>query len=352
MKILFYYRGCESLGVGYLMAALGAAGHEVKLAFDPGLDDNLYVRLPALAPLNRVDRMLRSAAAFGPDLVAFSVPSNLFPFVRAFMERLRTVISAPFILGGPHPTLLPEYVIRDPLVDMICIGEGEAPLTALAADLEAGRCGKDVPGLWVKDRGALHKNRPAKPITDLDRLPLPNKEPFYKAGCFRNRVSVLTSRGCPFRCTFCCNIALNKASGAGLPLVRHRSVEGVVKEVREWKSRYRPRAIWFCDDVFGTRLSWLESFTPAFRRAVDLPFDDALYLALADSFKPALDFFFDKPAYERLHEAGHFVTSAQRQVDAQQAEELTAKLADSETEGEAASALTEELAELKRRLAL
>ena len=86
--------------------------------------------------------------------------------------------------------------------------------------------------------------------------------------------------------------------------------------------------------------------------AVDLPFDDALYLALADSFRPALDFFFDKPSYERLHEAGHFVTSVERQADAQRAEELAAKPGDGDQDGEAAPTETEELAELKRRLAL
>ena len=81
MNVLFYYRGSESLGVGYLMAALREAGHRAELVFDPGVDDTLFLRAPLLRRLNRYDLMLAKARRFDPDLIAFSVLTNLYPFV-------------------------------------------------------------------------------------------------------------------------------------------------------------------------------------------------------------------------------------------------------------------------------
>ena len=56
MKVLFWYRGIESLGLGYLMSMLKHHGHEVDLIFEPGLDDNTVFNFPALARLNRHER--------------------------------------------------------------------------------------------------------------------------------------------------------------------------------------------------------------------------------------------------------------------------------------------------------
>ena len=72
MRVLFYYRGIENLGVGYLMSMLKAHGHEIDLIFDPGLDDNLFVKMPHLAWMNRHEALLERAVAFKPDLVAMA----------------------------------------------------------------------------------------------------------------------------------------------------------------------------------------------------------------------------------------------------------------------------------------
>ena len=58
VRVLFYYRGIENLGVGYLMSMLKAHGHEIDLIFDPGLDDNLFIKMPHLAWMNRHEALL------------------------------------------------------------------------------------------------------------------------------------------------------------------------------------------------------------------------------------------------------------------------------------------------------
>ena len=70
LRVLFYYRGIESLGVGYLMSMLKHHGHEVDLIFEPGLDDNGVPPGPAArAPSTATDALIERAKAFDPDLV-------------------------------------------------------------------------------------------------------------------------------------------------------------------------------------------------------------------------------------------------------------------------------------------
>ena len=79
MRVLFYYRGIESLGVGYLMSMLKHHGHQVDLIFEPGLDDNGYVRVPALGVFNRTDALMERAKAFNPTWCASALRPTFGP---------------------------------------------------------------------------------------------------------------------------------------------------------------------------------------------------------------------------------------------------------------------------------
>ena len=72
MRVLFYCRGVEQLGVGYMMSYLREQGHEVELLFDPGFDNNFYYKLDFLSVFNRWDKLMAKARAWRPDLAAFS----------------------------------------------------------------------------------------------------------------------------------------------------------------------------------------------------------------------------------------------------------------------------------------
>src|SRR5213594_2872180 len=100
MRVLFYYRGIENLGVGYLMSMLKHHGHEIDLIFDPGFDDNLYLKAPSLAWLNRHEALLERAVAFKPDLIAMGSLTNLWPFCSTMAAKLKEKIGAPILVGG------------------------------------------------------------------------------------------------------------------------------------------------------------------------------------------------------------------------------------------------------------
>jgi len=272
MRVLFYYRGFESIGIEYLSAVLKAAGHETDLIFDPGFDDNNYMRLPFLRKLNRVDRMLRKTRDFRPDLICFSCLTNLYPYVSRMAALLKAETGKPVLVGGPHPSALPEFVLKNPHVDMICLGEGEEAVVELANRLEAGESVRDVRNIWCKENGEIRKT-PLRPlIASLDDLPLPDKDLFHRVGVFDRSVMVITSRGCSFNCSYCIH-GFERRLYKGLGYrVRRRSVANVMEELRLYKKKYRARMFLFEDDDFASDETWLEAFAEAFGTEIALPF--------------------------------------------------------------------------------
>jgi Radical SAM superfamily/B12 binding domain len=145
------------------------------------------------------------------------------------------------VLGGHHPTALPDAVMAHPSVDFVLRGDGEVGLPPLARALKAGTSQVGLPGL-VRRRpaGGLAVAQPAV-ARDLDRLPLPAFDLipwryYQRAG--RGSLSLAASRGCPLHCTYC---AVNAAAHQGF---RRRSVATVIRELR---TAFRHQAMGFID---------------------------------------------------------------------------------------------------------
>lgn len=272
MRVLFYYRGVESLGVGYLMSMLKHGGHEVDLIFDPGLDDNLFLKAPALRWLNRHEDLLERARAFAPDLVCVSILTNLYPFVKRWCRLLKEQLGVPIVAGGHHVQALPDYVLANPDIDMVCTGEGEVTLLELVDRMEQGGDIRTIPGLWLKDEeGQIHRNPLGPLVEDLDSFPFPDKDLWYEYGCFHKNLEIFTGRGCPFRCTFC-NIHYQRSLFRGHgSFLRKRSVANVMEEFRENLRRFDPKIVSIHDDNFTTIRDYVFEFCEAYRKEVNLP---------------------------------------------------------------------------------
>ena len=132
------------------------------------------------------------------------------------------------VLGGHHPTALPEAVMDHPSVDLVLRGDGEMTMPLLARALKEGTDLGAVPGLVrrLPDGGLVIK--PPAVVDDLDRLPVPALDlikwrHYQRSGT--GSLSLAASRGCPLRCTYC---AANAASHHGY---RRRSVASVMDEL-------------------------------------------------------------------------------------------------------------------------
>lgn len=274
MKILFFHRNAEWLGIEYLSSVLKKNGHDTMLIFDPGSGDVEYKFSLLDKKFDLTEKMIKRAKAYNPDLIAFSCLTNLYPWVSKLSRLLKRQMSAPIIVGGLHPTILPEYVINNDSIDMICVGEGEEPLLELVTSMKAGAIDYSIRNIWFKKDGTVIRN-PARPLMqDLDSLPFPDKDIFRQYGCFSERLYVMTGRGCPYKCTYCFNSYYrNSFAKDGSGYIRRRSVSNVIEELEFFKSKYRNiKEIFFYDDIFTINSGWVEEFCRLYKSKILLPF--------------------------------------------------------------------------------
>ncbi len=258
MRVLFITQQVdyEPQGLMHLSSVLKAAGHEVKLV------------------VAAYQEPLAVARQFRPGIVGYSIITGSQRYYLDLNRRLKAEREIFSVFGGPHPTFFPE-MIEEEGVDGICIGEGEGAMLDLANALDKGRLEPTIANWHFKLNGEIVRN-PVRPyICDLDLLPLPDRNLVYS----RDRISrnskikhFLTSRGCPFNCTYCFNHALSEIYHNKGKRFRQRSVDNVVKEVRWVRDHYPLEFVVFVDDSFTLSHEWLEELAEKYPRAVGLPF--------------------------------------------------------------------------------
>jgi len=256
------------------MAYLKSKGHLVELIYEPALGDNGYIDIPFLNKFFYNDELvINKAIRFKPDLIAFSAITNLYMPIKKLARTFKKVLpEVPIICGGIHPTSLPEETIKEDCFDMICLGEGEGAMEDLLQRMREKRSYTDIKNLWVKDdSGKVHKNDKRPVIRPLESLPKPDKSLFAKYGALTSRIMIMTTRGCPFACTFCVN-SFRNAAYSGEVYLRQRSVDDVIEDMIDIKKTYKPKKFRFEDDVFAFNQKWLNDFKVAYKKHIDLPF--------------------------------------------------------------------------------
>ena len=216
--------------------------------------------------------MLKRAKGFRPDVVMLSCTTYSYQWMIEVSIWLKNELGVPVIAGGNHATIIPEKVIANPSIDYVCVGEGDLAVIDLVEAIEGNCDDLHVKNIWVKHEGEIIQNEVRELIPDLDSLPFPDKDIFYQYGCFRSNAYIMTSRGCPFSCTFCENNYRKKLYHNKGPHVRRHSVDYTIALLKYYKKRYNLRSIHFYDDIFTSDLDWLVMFAGRYRREVDLPF--------------------------------------------------------------------------------
>ncbi len=275
MKILFLYpdmitrseswHGYYYEGIAMLSAAAKQAGHETAL-------------LHVYKPLDDAEilRWVEENRDGDNTLLAFSATTNQFPHVKRWAPMLKSATGLPTVIGGMHPTLSAEDAMAADGVDMICCGDGEGPLAELATRLQAGGGAAGVKGLWYRDGGGIVRQELA-PNTDVSTAPYPDwgiYPEYHKLEAIRERVGILMgSRGCPYNCAYCCNLALIKQSKGRGRYLRFKEVDEFIKEIEVYLARYPETvALFFEDDIFGVWKKWLREFVPAYKKEIGMPF--------------------------------------------------------------------------------
>ena len=195
------------------------------------------------------------------------------------------------VAGGPLPTLNPEDFLSS--FDVVAIGEGEQTMLELVHAVEDGTSLMNVKGIALKSKGKTVITSPRDFIDDLDRIPFPAREMFdneaYKNYYSRNfgytTTSIITSRGCPFKCDFCSRPIFGNR-------YRSRTAGNIVEEVEAVRKLGYER-VWFADDCFTLDRRRLLAICNEFaRRRVNVGWEclsrvDTVDLEIADRMKQA-----------------------------------------------------------------
>jgi radical SAM superfamily enzyme YgiQ (UPF0313 family) len=193
-------------------------------------------------------KLRRELEEYRPQLVGATCVTLNYPIARRMLKVCKAFDPHIFtVIGGPHVTFAPEEtLLQSPWIDAVVIGEGERTLVELVRAVEEDKDIHHVPGIAFADEGTVIKTPPQVRIENLDQLPLPAREllPMARYRALGTPCTVITSRGCPFRCIFC--------SGRQMfgPKVRFRSPGLVVDEIEKLQRDFGLAKINIVDDTF------------------------------------------------------------------------------------------------------
>ncbi len=233
----------QSLGLAYLAAVLEDAGKIVKIIDAPPLGYS-------------VNDILKEADEFRPDIIGLTSVTSDFYKAEKITQRIKEKLNCTVIIGGPHITATPLEVIKNSSFDFGVIGEGEETTLELINALEEGRGDfENIKGIIFKKGSKIIKTAPRPFIKDLDSLPFPARhlmpplDLYHPTPASYKKLpvgSMITSRGCPFRCIFCDRSIFGNA-------LRFRSPKNIVDEMEVLIKDYGAREIRLWDDTFNAQ---------------------------------------------------------------------------------------------------
>ncbi|MDD5489578.1 MAG: radical SAM protein [Candidatus Moranbacteria bacterium] len=238
------------IGMAYLLSIAKRAGLKVK-----------YVDMVAQG-FSR-EKLLDYIAETKPRLIGFTA----FTIQIKAAGRIAAAIKNKFpgikiCVGGPHASAIPKETLREfPAFDFVVCGEGEMLLPKIFEALGNEKTLMKLKGIVTRKGGDVSW----EPIKNLDDLPFPAWEEFDLSlypGTYPHRTKLelpmITGRGCPYRCVFCCRSLGERC--------RHRSVASVIAEIEHDIKKFGCESIAFLDETFVANINWINDFLATFLR--------------------------------------------------------------------------------------
>jgi anaerobic magnesium-protoporphyrin IX monomethyl ester cyclase len=261
-KILFVQNFVdECLGPMYLSSALKKKGYDCAAAIGRNYKNDIFPRV--------VEEK--------PDVIGISIMTFSEKWALEIARNIKRDFSyVKVVFGGPHPTYFHEY-IDEKDVDIMVTGEGEEAFVDLVDALTNNSKIDSIKNVYCKVEGKIYRN-PVRPVVEnIDDIEFPDRElylPYSWRVGHKEEQYVLTTRGCPFSCTYCYNNATTDYYGGEKKrFVRLRSVDNVFHELEYIRDKIKPRKIFFVDDYLGAgKTEWLYSFLPRYAKTINIPF--------------------------------------------------------------------------------
>ncbi|MBF0625371.1 MAG: radical SAM protein [Magnetococcales bacterium] len=218
------------------------------------------IRTEYLGTRNRA-KALQAVARSRPDVLLYSSFSASLPEIQAFDREAKRLGRWHSVIGGPGVTF-DHLAVKDSSIDAVCVGEGEDALTEYL--LGGFQPVKNIVGNGAGLPGDFF------PLVNPDQLPFPDREVIYRTDpLLRDAPSkqIFSGRGCPYRCTYCFNHKFNDLFKDHGPVIRKKSVDYLLEEIRLLQSRYPLSNLHFNDDTFILDKKWFFEFCGRFPKA-------------------------------------------------------------------------------------
>lgn len=259
-------------GLGYIAAVL-RQHHEVRVLdlnnVEIGCCGNLNSEMTTSEVRNRVFDTIDD---FDPDLLGISIKTftaviskTILGLVKQERRELTTVV------GGPHITLDGLRFVEDNKIDFGVMGEGENAFLQLCTALSENRSNQGIHGIVYWSNGRLCNDKRSRRIANLDALPFPSYDDFTSVGANGGKLPeypLLTSRGCPYKCSYC-----------SMPTImgrtwRSHTPQRVIAELEYAKLKYHSTSFTVVDDNFTLDLKRVEEITQLLiSRRLNLPWN-------------------------------------------------------------------------------
>ena len=292
IKVLFLYPNTYGMNmlppaIALFASILKKEGHQVEIfdttyySIDYGIDsDGSKVDKLNVVPYSMEKKGIEKKTSswqddihkllnnFRPDVIAISSTEDMWELGMQILDEMKDYKvknKTPVIAGGVFSTFAPDICIKNDLVDIVCVGEGENAMLDLCKKIEKGESYEDVTNCWVKtigpeylkDRNVIRKNPISKPV-DVNENPIIDISLFEKnrlyrpmAGKIYKMIPIETIRGCPFTCKFCNSPDQMKMyKGLGSNFYRKKKMNLVLDELKHFKDVHNVEYNYFWADTF------------------------------------------------------------------------------------------------------
>lgn len=229
------------LNLGYIASVLLKKGHEV-IIMDPEVQNMGYEGIKS------------SLKRISPDLVGITCTTPNFENAAGIAKTVKEELGIPVVLGGVHASALPVQIIKDyPQFDMVITGEGELSFAGICDYYEKKTTSlENIEGIVYKKESEIKTTKPCKFVTNVDTLPFPARhlvdmakyKPNVHVDLGKKSATILTSRGCPFQCTYCASYLTMGEK------FRAHSAEYVIQEIEHLVKNYDVQHVVIQDDTF------------------------------------------------------------------------------------------------------
>lgn len=225
------------LGLLYLANALEKGDYSVKI---------LHV-FPEEA--HKIEEAVKEHNPLFLGMSTFTTPAILDTI--KISKAVKSKFKIPVVWGGVHPSLFPKTCLEQDYIDVVVVGEGEPSITEVAKRIRKKESFEGIPGVGYKEKREIKINPPGEFYKNLDDYEpswhLLDVESYFAKKWGKEKIlSIVTSRGCPYRCAFCWNVNFYKRYWRG------HSADKVIEQVKFLKEKYNIDGVDFIDSNFFT----------------------------------------------------------------------------------------------------